>query len=56
MAGSRTLKLSILAETADLIKGLDKADQETQTFGDKVEAGFAKVGKNQRVSTRSLRT
>ncbi len=45
MAGSRTLKLSILAETADLIKGLDKANQETQTFGDKVEAGFAKVGK-----------
>ncbi len=45
MAGSRTLKLSILAETADLVKGLDKASQETQTFGDKVEQGFSKFGK-----------
>jgi hypothetical protein len=45
MAGNRTLKLSILAETADLVKGLNSASQETQTFGDKVEAGFAKVGK-----------
>ncbi len=45
MAGSRTLKLSILAETADLVKGLNSASQETQTFGDKVEAGFSKVGK-----------
>lgn len=45
MAGSRTLKLSILAETADLVKGLNNASQETQTFGDKVEAGFSKVGK-----------
>jgi hypothetical protein len=45
MAGNRTLKLSILAETADLIKGLDQANKETQTFGDKVENGFAKVGK-----------
>lgn len=44
MAGSRTLKLSILAETADLIRGLDTASRETQTFGDKVEAGFKKVG------------
>ena len=45
MAGSRTLKLSILAETADLVRGLDSASKETQTFGDKVEAGFSKVGK-----------
>ena len=45
MAGSRTLKLSILAETADLVKGLNSASNETQTFGDKVEAGFSKVGK-----------
>jgi hypothetical protein len=45
MAGSRTLKLSILAETADLVKGLNQADQATTTFGDKVEAGFSKVGK-----------
>lgn len=45
MAGSRTLKLSILAETADLVKGLNSASKETETFGDKVEAGFSKVGK-----------
>lgn len=45
MAGSRTLKLSILAETADLVRGLDSASKETQTFGDKVESGFSKVGK-----------
>lgn len=45
MAGSRTLKLSILAETADLVRGLDSASKETQTFGDKVETGFSKVGK-----------
>jgi len=54
MAGSRTLKLSILAETADLIKGLDKANQETQTFGDKVEAGFAKVGKAAAVAAAAI--
>jgi hypothetical protein len=35
MAGSRTLKLSILAETKDLVAGLNTASKETQTFGDK---------------------
>ena len=35
MAGSRTLKLSILAETKDLVAGLNTASQETQSFGDK---------------------
>ena len=33
--GSRTLKLSILAETKDLVDGLTKATKETETFGDK---------------------
>ena len=33
--GSRTLKLSILAETKDLVDGLSKASKETETFGDK---------------------
>ena len=33
--GSRTLKLSILAETKDLVDGLNKASKETETFGDK---------------------
>ena len=35
MAGSRTLKLSILAETKDLVDGLNKASASTQSFGDK---------------------
>ena len=35
MAGSRTLKLSILAETKDLVDGLAKANKSTETFGDK---------------------
>lgn len=35
MAGSRTLKLSILAETKDLVAGLNAASKETQSFGDK---------------------
>jgi hypothetical protein len=33
--GSRTLKLSILAETKDLVSGLKTASTETQSFGDK---------------------
>lgn len=33
--GSRTLKLSILAETKDLVDGLNKASNSTQSFGDK---------------------
>jgi hypothetical protein len=35
MAGSRTLKLSILAETKDLVAGLNTASKETESFGDK---------------------
>ena len=33
--GSRTLKLSILAETKDLVSGLNAASKETQSFGDR---------------------
>jgi hypothetical protein len=41
MAGkSRTLKLNILAETGDLVKGLNKANQETSSAGDKIKKGF----------------
>jgi hypothetical protein len=41
MAGkSRTLKLNILAETSDLVKGLNKANQETSSAGDKIKKGF----------------
>lgn len=39
--GSRTLKLSILADVADLTKGLNTASKDTQTFGDKI-ADFSK--------------
>lgn len=35
MAGSRTLKLSILAETKDLVDGLKKAETSTESFGEK---------------------
>jgi hypothetical protein len=38
MAGSRTLKLSILAETKDLVAGLNAASKETESFGDKATA------------------
>jgi len=38
MAGSRTLKLSILAETKDLVAGLNTASKETESFGDKASA------------------
>lgn len=42
MAGSRTLKLSILADVDDLRKKLNTADQEVQGFGGKL-GNFAKV-------------
>ena len=42
MAGSRTLKLSILADIDDLKKNLKAGDQEIQTFGGKLEK-FGKV-------------
>jgi hypothetical protein len=40
MAGSRTLKLSILAETKDLVKGLGDAEKATSSAGDKIKKGF----------------
>lgn len=44
MAGSRTLKLNILAETKDLVDGLKKADSATQDAGSRIGDGFKKVG------------
>jgi hypothetical protein len=51
MADIRTLKLALLADTKDFIKGLDKADKESRSFSDKLgtalKAGalaFAAVG------------
>jgi hypothetical protein len=40
--GSRTLKLSILADVADLKKGLAEAGDKTETFGSKL-GGFGKA-------------
>lgn len=42
MAGSRTLKLSILADVDDLRKKLNTADNDVQSFGDKL-GGWSKV-------------
>jgi hypothetical protein len=42
MAGSRTLKLSILADIDNLTKNLNKGEVEVQTFGDKISK-FGKV-------------
>jgi len=42
MAGSRTLKLSILADVADLKKNLDNGSKEVEGFGGKLEK-FGKV-------------
>jgi hypothetical protein len=42
MAGSRTLKLSILADVADLKKNLDSGSKEVEGFGGKLEK-FGKV-------------
>ena len=42
MAGSRTLKLSILADIDNLTKNLNKGEKDVQTFGDKIQK-FAKV-------------
>ena len=44
MAGSRTLKLSILADVDDLKKKLGSADKEVQTFGEKVGDFGKKAG------------
>jgi hypothetical protein len=42
MAGSRTLKLSILADVDNLKKNLDSGSRDVQTFGDKI-GNFGKV-------------
>jgi len=42
MAGSRTLKLSILADVDNLRKGLNSADNDVSSFGDKITK-FGKV-------------
>lgn len=44
MAGSRTLKLSILADVDNLKKGLDTGSKDVQTFGDKVSEFGKKAG------------
>ena len=36
MAGSRTLKLSILADVAELSKDLQKANKDVDSFGDRI--------------------
>ena len=43
MADIRTLKLALLADTKDFIAGLDKADNETRSFSDKL-GGALKTG------------
>lgn len=45
MAGNRTLKLSILADTADLVKGLKTAENETEKSSSRIGGAFAAVGK-----------
>jgi hypothetical protein len=44
MAGDRTLKLSLLAETKNLIDGLNKGKKESESFGDKIDSINRKVG------------
>lgn len=44
MAGSRTLKLSILADVDNLKKGLDNGSKDVQSFGDKVSEFGKKAG------------
>jgi hypothetical protein len=43
-SGDRTLKLSLLADTKNLVDGLKKGEKETETFGDKIESINKKVG------------
>ena len=45
MAGSRTLKLSILGDVDNLNKSLKTATGDVDTFGDKVGKASAKIGK-----------
>ncbi len=44
MAGDRTLKLSLLADTKNLVDGLNKGQKESETFGDKIDSINKKVG------------
>lgn len=44
MAGSRTLKLNILAETKDLVSGLNKAQDATEKSSSRMSDGLKKVG------------
>jgi len=45
-AGNRTLKLQILAEVSKLVEGLDKANKQVMTTGQKFQQGFEKVSKS----------
>jgi hypothetical protein len=45
MAGNRTLKLSILADTDNLVKGLKQAESDTEKAGSSIGDTFKKVGK-----------
>jgi hypothetical protein len=45
MADIRTLKLALLAETTDFIKGLDKANKEAEDFSTRLDKGLAVAGK-----------
>lgn len=42
--GDRTLKLSLLADTKNLVDGLKQGEKQTETFGDKIESINKKVG------------
>ena len=43
-AGTRTLKLSLLADVAGLSKGLDQGSKEVESFGSKVGDFGKKAG------------
>ena len=43
MADLRVLKLALLAETKDFVKGLDTAEKNTKTFSQKLQAGVKKA-------------
>lgn len=44
MAGDRTLKLQLLADTKNLVDGLNKGKKESETFADKIDKINRKVG------------
>jgi len=43
MADLRVLKLALLAETKDFVKGLDQAEKNTKSFSDKLRGGLKKA-------------